>query len=121
MEDKIIENLKKITDKEIKFPIIGNLKIINAGKLKLLGQNLPCYLGITEDSIVLSIFNKKDLKNEIFQTELYFSKIKEINEKEATLTKQKLLEVIGNDKAYFKFSLNENNNLNDFLEKLKTR
>jgi hypothetical protein len=121
MEDKIIENLKKITDKEIKFPITGNLKMINTGKLKLLGQNLPCYLGITEDSIVLSIFNKKDLKNEIFQTELYFSKIKEINEKEATLTKQKLLEVIGNDKAYFKFSLNENNNLNDFLEKLKTR
>lgn len=117
----MIESLKKITDKEIKHPVSGSLKMVNAGKLKLLGQNLPCYLGITEESIVLSIFNKKDLKHEIFQTELYFNKIKEINDKEASLTKQKVLEVIGNDKAYFKFSLNNNENLDKFLEILKTR
>ena len=115
----MIESLKKITDKEIKHPVSGSLKMVNAGKLKLLGQNLPCYLGITEDSIVLSIFNKKDLKHEIFQSELYFNKIKEIDDKEATLTKQKLLEVIGNDKAYFKFSLNASENLNEFLGALK--
>ena len=115
----MIESLKKITEKEIKHPVSGSLKMVNAGKLKLLGQNLPCYLGITEDSIVLSIFNKKDLKHEIFQTELYFNKIKEINEKEASLTKQKIIEIIGNDKAYFKFGLNESENLGEFLGALK--
>ena len=116
----MIESLNKITEKEIKHPVSGSLKMVNAGKLKLLGQNLPCYLGITEDSIVLSIFNKKDLKHEIFQTELYFNKIKEINEKEASLTKQKIIEIIGNDKAYFKFGLNESENLGEFLGVLKT-
>lgn len=115
----MIESLKKITDKEIKHPISGSLKMVNAGKLKLLGQNLPCYLGVTDDSIVISIFNKKDLKHEIFQTELYFSKIKEINEKESSLTKQKIIEIVGNDKAYFKFGLNQNENLNDFLNNIK--
>ena len=116
----MIESLNKITEKEIKHPVSGSLKMVNAGRLKLLGQNLPCYLGITEDSIVLSIFNKKDLKHEIFQSELYFNKIKEINEKEASLTKQKIIEIIGNDKAYFKFGLNESENLGEFLGVLKT-
>ena len=45
---------------------------------------------------------------------------KEINEKEASLTKQKIIEIIGNDKAYFKFGLNESENLGEFLGVLKT-
>lgn len=121
MEETILENLKKNTDKEISYPVKGSLKMVNAGKLKLLGQNLPTYLGITEDSIILSIFNKKDLKNELFNTEMYFSEIKNIQIKEASLTKEKIIEINGTDKAYFKFSLSKLNNeetLTNFLEKL---
>ena len=58
-------------------------------------------------------------KSHADEIKAYNNKIKEINEKEASLTKQKIIEIIGNDKAYFKFGLNEGENLNEFLGALK--
>lgn len=116
-----VEVFKNYTDKEVKCPVKASLKMVNAGKLKLLGQNLPAKLAITNDSIVVLIYNKKDLKNPIFNTEMYFSKINKIEIKEASLTKEKIIEIIGIDKAFFKFSISKINgeeNVNNFINNL---
>ena len=47
-----VEVFKNYTDKEVNYPVKASLKMVNAGKLKLLGQNLPANLAITNDSIV---------------------------------------------------------------------
>ena len=52
---------------------------------------------------------------------MYFSKIKNIEVKEASLTKEKIIEIIGIDKAFFKFSLSKLNgeeNINNFINNL---
>ena len=116
-----VEVFKNYTDKEVNYPVKASLKMVNAGKLKLLGQNLPANLAITNDSIVVLIYNKKNLKNPIFNTEMYFSKIKNIEVKEASLTKEKIIEIIGIDKAFFKFSLSKLNgeeNINNLINNL---
>ena len=101
---------------------------INRDKLAEAGINYPIkveYYKITNEEDKIKQ-NKLIYGIQIIKT-AYFDvckkddcfKLYEINEKEASLTKQKVLEVIGNDKAYFKFSLNTSENLNEFLGALK--